>query len=73
VAAIFPHIPPMPAKLSLLFPRTSGQVEGGGEPAEVKVFDREVDADATVAKFSPTTSVNAVAFVCFHIRDILFS
>ena len=62
----------------------SGQVEASGKPTEVDVH-REVDAHATVAKFSPTPSVHAVAyfdpkiihrivmkltFVFFHILSI---
>ena len=54
------HFPPMAAESFL--PRAhSGQVEAFGEPTEVDVH-REVDAHASVAKFSPTASVEAISF-----------
>ena len=42
--------------------RASRQVEAGGKPTEVDVH-REVDAHATVAIFSPTPSVHAIACI----------
>ena len=58
VAAVSPQIN---VSAKSLLPGARGQVEAGGKPAEVHVGG-EVDAHPSVAKFSSTPGVHAIAY-----------